>query len=95
MTEEQLKTALAEIEHAYKVEKNRVIIKFCNANNPYKVGDVFTDYIGSIKIEKIGYSTSLGKNCCTYTGVVLKKDGTINAKGEVRTAWQSNDSNTK
>lgn len=63
---------------------------YCNANNPYKVGEKFTDHIGTIIIERISYS--YGSNpCCVYFGLDLKKDGTPTKKGTKRNAWQSND----
>ncbi len=78
-TEEVLHTKLQEIEDRYETEKRDLLKKFADANNPYDVGSVFTDHIGSIIIEKIYYNLfpHYGKTpCCVYYGVELKKDGT-------------------
>lgn len=91
MNQEQLNDLLKKADEDCKKQKNQLIRFFCDANNPYKIGDTFTDHIGSIKIQKIGYSVSFGKYCCTYDGVVLKKDGAETKSKEVRTAWQSNE----
>ena len=82
---------MAKAEADYTKEKNHIIKAFCDANNPYKIGDVFTDHIGSIRINKIGYTESLGGVCCLYAGVILKKDGTETKNREIRQAWQSNE----
>ena len=63
---------------------------YCNYNNPYKVGDVFTDHIGSIIIESISDHFT-GNPCCVYYGVELKKDGTPRKDGSKRHAYQSNE----
>jgi len=93
MTKETLDQELAALLADYEQSKNELIKRYCIANNPYKVGDVFTDRIGSIKIEKIKYSTSgfISGPCCVYFGPELKKDGTPKRSGAVRTAYQSNE----
>lgn len=64
--------------------------EYCDRNNPYKMGDVFTDHIGSIIIESIKYYP-IDKPCCIYYGTELKKDGTPRKDGSKRQAWQSNE----
>jgi hypothetical protein len=84
--EEKIKKANEDHEHYLK----SIMRDYCNANNPYKVGDKFTDHIGSIIIERMNYS--YGSNpCCIYFGLDLKKDGTPTKKGTKRNAWQSNE----
>ena len=56
MTKELLDAKLSQLEKEYDLNKKVLMRRFCDANNPYKVGDIFTDHIGSIKIEKIKYS---------------------------------------
>jgi hypothetical protein len=89
MTKQELEKELNIIDLKYDIEKKKAIIKYCDANNPYKVGDTFTDHIGSIKIEKIMYDYSM-RLCCVYNGSELKKDGTPRKDGAKRNAWQSN-----
>jgi hypothetical protein len=89
MTYEKYKEELAKIEEAYLNKKNLLSIAFCNANNPYKIGDVFEDHIGKIEIETIRYSTR--PLCCIYKGIELTKTGKPFKKMKKRVAFQSND----
>ena len=69
-------------------------VKFADNNNPYSIGDVFTDHIGSIVIEKISYNLNPyngGLPCCAFFGKELKKDGTPKKNGSARLAYQAND----
>jgi hypothetical protein len=93
MTKEQLRTELDIIHSDYAENVERVKITYCKANNPYKIGDIFTDHIGSIKIEKIIFDLSSNELCCVYFGVELKKDLTPRKDNSKRNAWQSNDIN--
>jgi hypothetical protein len=71
--------------------KNRTNKKFVMENNPYKIGDKVTDSLGSIIIEKIGFTRGLlNTPCAIYTGLELKKDGTPTKKESRRHVWQSN-----
>jgi len=92
MTKETLAQELAQLLADYEQRKKELIKAYCIANNPYKVGDVFTDKIGSIKIQVIKYSAGsiLGGPCCVYFGPELKKDGTPKENGAVRNAYQFN-----
>jgi hypothetical protein len=89
MTKETLDNQLAQLLADYEQRKKQLIKSYCIANNPYKVGDVFTDAYGSIKIEKITYS--ILSMCCVYYGHELKKDGTPKKSGAVRSAYQDNE----
>ena len=89
MTKETLDQELADLLADYEQSRKQLIKRYCIANNPYKVGDVFTDAFGSIKIGKITYS--IRSMCCVYFGPELKKDGTPKKSGAVRCAWQSNE----
>ena len=75
----------------YETQKRKLIIDYCFSNNPYKRGDVFTDHMGSIIIEKIeAFSSSSGMGCC-YFGPELKKDGKPMKNNKKRYAYQSNE----
>ena len=89
MTKETLDNQLAQLFADYEQQKKELIKAYCISNNPYKVGDVFTDHMGSIKIEKITYSAH--SRCCVYFGPELKKDGTPKKNGAVRCAYQINE----
>jgi hypothetical protein len=93
MTKEILEQELAQLFADYEQRKKELIKAYCIENNPYKVGDVFTDKIGSIKIQVIKYSPGgiISGPCCVYFGPELKKDGTPKKSGAVRCAYQSNE----
>jgi hypothetical protein len=89
MKKETLDNRLAQLLADYERSKKELIKAYCIANNPYKVGDVFRDHFGSIKIGKIKYS--ILNMCMVYYGHELKKDGTPKKNGAVRCAYQSNE----
>jgi hypothetical protein len=89
MTIEQLNKNLETLAFQYEESKRTLIKEYCLANNPYKVGDVFTDHLGSILIEYIKFS--IYDKCCAYNGVELTKKGEPNKRGTRRNAWQKND----
>lgn len=85
MNKQELKHKLNELQQEYGLKQKEVMKKFCDANNPYIVGDKFTDHFGTIIIEKIRYSyTVTGTPSCIYFGTDLKNN-------DKRNAWQSND----
>ena len=90
MTKEQLKIELKELEKKHKIESDKIIIRYIKANNPYKLGDNFTDYIGTIRINIIEYKGGDSPSCIYY-GIKLNKDGTDNKKMKKRYAYQCND----
>jgi hypothetical protein len=92
MTRQDYNNELEEMLREYELKRKKVMKRFCDANNPYKIGDKFTDHIGSIIIEKIKYSHTInGTPCCVYFGIGLKKDGTPKKSNDKRHAWQTND----
>ena len=91
MTKPEFEQIIKNLSEEFNLKKKQAIEDFCIANNPYKIGDVFTDQIGSIIIEKIQYAYSLTETpCCVYFGTELKKDGTPKKNNTKRNAWQSN-----
>lgn len=97
MNREELEQKLKELKIKYDSEKFEIIKSYCDANNPYKVGDVFTDHMGSVIVEKIKYyySDFYVGYYCTYLGAVLKKDGKARKNNDKRWAFQSNDIKVK
>lgn len=93
MTLEELNRQIDVLGKKYNFDRLAIQKAYCDANNPYKVGDVFTDHIGSIRIEHIRQSpySANGVPCCVYIGKILKKDGIPTKKMETRDAWQSNE----
>jgi hypothetical protein len=90
MNKDTLTKKLNEILEVYHLKKKDLMIQYCDANNPYNVGDKFTDHSGTIIIEKIKYSFG-DRPCCVFFGAELKKDGTPRKDNNKRNAWQIND----
>jgi hypothetical protein len=92
MTQEEYKNKVSELNERHEQELQLLRREYAFANNPYKIGDTVTDHAGSIKIEKIQYTTDFSTNlpCCVYTGVELKKDGTPTKRESKRKVHQSN-----
>jgi hypothetical protein len=96
MTEKSLKEALRKIDKKSLKEKEKIIKKYCDRNNNYNIGDVFTDNLGSIIIEKINYYFSYLRGideepCCLFAGTNLNKDGSVNVNEPYRITYQSNE----
>lgn len=91
MNMQDLKNSLQYIENLCKTEKVQTIKAYCDANNPYKIGDTFTDHRCTIRIEKIQYHCSEANPCCIYEGVILRKDGTPRKDGKKESCFQSNE----
>ena len=89
MNHEEYLQKIKELEREFENRKVELMKEFVRANNPYKIGDKVTDHIGSIIIEKIGFSLG-SKPCAIYTGLELKKDGTPTKRQTRRRVWQSN-----
>jgi hypothetical protein len=92
MTQEEYNSKLNELEVEFR-NKKRLLIKECAlSNNPYKVGDIVKDSIGSLKIEKItvelSYLSSLPE--CVYWGVELKVDLNPMKRQTGRCVYQNN-----
>lgn len=97
MTQEEYKIERLKLESSFDTSKRELAKKCAYENNPYKRGDIFTDHIGSIIIERIQVSFG-GLNdmpTCIYSGIELNKDGKPNKKQTKRGAWQGNDVNKK
>lgn len=92
MNNQELEHRLKELQQEYDLKQKEVMRQFCDDNNQYKVGDKFTDHIGTIIIEKIRYSYNISRiPICIYFGAELKKDGTLKKSNDKRNAWQSDD----
>lgn len=93
MTKQELDAKIAAIDKEAQRQKNIAIKEYCDANNPYQIGAVFTDHMGSIRIESISYDRgSFGSSpCCVYTGIELKANGEPKKGNPKRSAFQSNE----
>jgi hypothetical protein len=93
-TLEKFKSGIEDIETYAELKKSQLIAQFALANNPYKIGDIVTDHIGSLLIEKIKVRNQYNYNKlpdCLYFGIELKKDGTPKIRQDKdRRIFQSN-----
>ena len=71
---EELDTKLKDLQKQYNKSKTVLLIRYANANNPHKVGDIIEDHYHIIKIESWKTTTTYGKPCLVYIGIELKKD---------------------
>lgn len=89
MTREEYLAEKYRLRQEYDGSIDELKIRYANANNPYKQGDIVEDHAHKIKIQKLKvYPTDPPQ--MIYTGVWLKKDGAPNKKGEVVNVFQSN-----
>lgn len=93
MTEEELTQRLKNIEEDYKKARQTAMHEFAHGNNTCKVGDVFTDHEGSIKVKKLSLYFPFGKKFpkIKFEGVILNKNKTPNKLGRERVAYQENE----
>jgi hypothetical protein len=94
MTRQEYDSKLKEMELDFDRRKTQLAKEFALSNNGYKVGDVFADHIGRIRIEKISFYFSYKEPSCVYFGLILNKDGSPNKRGKKREAFQINEEST-
>jgi len=91
MTKEVYDKKWMQIKRSFEAAKDALYIEFAYANNPYRLGDIVTDRIGSIKIEEIRPYFGLDKYPqCVYFGIEYTKKGEQNKRGNKRNVYQSN-----
>lgn len=78
-----------ELNKAHEKSKKELSTKYALSNNPFKIGDIITDHIGSVKITKIKISL-YPKPACVYEGVILNKNLSPNKLNKTRTVYQPN-----
>lgn len=91
MTKEEYTAAQKELAEKHRIERLELAKEYALSNNQYKAGDIITDHIGSIRIERVGFYIGLNNNPeCTYYGDNLLKSGAISKREPKRTVHQSN-----
>ena len=84
----------------YKKKENAILIeahkkkralqrKYALSNNTFKIGDIVTDHIGSVRVEKILFYYDQVPSC-VYVGIQITKKGKPVKSGEKRNAYQIN-----
>lgn len=64
--------------------------KYALSNNKVKEGDIVTDHIGSVKVERISVYLQLKVPQCVYRGVEYTKAGHSFKSGAKRDVYQQN-----
>lgn len=91
MTKEEYDLKIKAIQDKADEDKKRLAKDYALSLATVKVGEVATDHIGSVRVEKILFSSGFLKNPePVYRGFVLKKDGTPTKKHETRDVYHSN-----
>lgn len=90
MTIEDYETQKQNIVRQASKDKDALLIKFVDDNNPYKIGDTVTDHIGSIRYDELKYTIVNNIPTAVYRGVELKKDGTPKKRVIFRSVYGSN-----
>ena len=91
MEKEEYEKKLDLIKSRHNDEINALHMEYADSNNPYKIGDIVTDNIGSVKIEKIKYTIALSRiPSCIFYGQELTKKGIPKKNGSKREIWQGN-----
>lgn len=92
MTKEEYKSKVIEINNDRELKLKSLAKEYALSNNPYKIGDIVTDHIKTVKIEKIQFTLGGLQSPpeCVYTGIELTKKGEPNKKGNKRSVYQSN-----
>ena len=74
MTPGDYEKELAELKNKFKAEKFALAKKYAISNNTVKIGDLITDHIGTIRVEKI--KTAIINSIvphCNYWGALIIK----------------------
>jgi len=94
MTSEEYKERKEAMLNRHRKELNGLAVEYCKAINPYKIGDVFQDHLGKIRIEKM-IITGIDHPSLRYIGPELKNDGTDKKLIRLRDAYLLNDTKSK
>jgi len=91
MTHNEYKKKLKELAETYRKERERLAFKYAMSNNTVEKGDIITDHIGSIIVDKVkvgGHSWQEVE--CVYEGFELTKQGRPFKNKRRRVVWQKN-----
>lgn len=81
---------LKQLKEEFEKNKKNLIQECALSNNPYNIGDIITDQLGTIQINAILFTTHYDKPTCVYIGTELKKDLTPKKGSPKRQSWQIN-----
>lgn len=91
MTKEEYLDKLNALEKEMQCKKSQIGMEYALSNNPVKIGDLITDHMVTIKVEKIIPYMSYGSlPKCQYKGRRYTKKGVPAKSEEIETVYQSN-----
>jgi len=92
ISEKNYLATLGALKRNYLVEKEKITERYVQSNCKYEVGDIFTDHVGSIRIESMSiYHSSYTGPTMRFIGRALKKDLTPTMREIHREAHLSNE----
>ena len=91
MTKKEFQEAKRKIDIEYNRKLDNLYIEYAKSNNPYKIGDIVSDNLHTIRIEKITVSIMFNNMpCCVYHGPELEKDLSPKKRQLNNPVWQTN-----
>lgn len=72
MNKEDLRKQIDQLQNKFNEDRKQILRAYCDANNPYKIDEIFTDHMGSIIVESMQYHYGTIPECIYY-GTILKK----------------------
>lgn len=92
MDKQMFEEKMIQLKNEYEENRMKLIEEYLKSNRPYNIGDIFTDQIGSIIVEKIIpiYTTSRSI-VIAYEGTECTKAGKIKKGNKKRSGYLSNE----
>lgn len=92
MTKDEYNKELELLREKHRKEVSKLNILYATSNNHYKVGDVFRDHIGMVRIKQICVGMSLsGYPECYFIGTEIKLNGSPKKRNIERSACLCNE----
>ena len=90
MSEKEFLIKERKLKDRHRRELEQFWWEYARANSVYKKGDIVTDHYHSIKIDRITITIDHGIPKCVYTGLRIKKDGSVFKNKEISSVYQCN-----
>lgn len=82
---------LSELSRLHTLKQYAVMEEYAFANSTVKIGDMFTDHLGTIKVEEIKICVQSGVTSCIYIGPIYTVKGKPAKNKMTREAYQCNE----
>lgn len=89
MTQDELVIERNILRSEYDKKVAELNTKYASSNNTVNHGDIVTDHVGSVRVEKI-LVYGRDEPCCVYRGIELKKNGEPTKRATKRDVYQTN-----